>query len=284
MKNKIIRVVHFWDSILFKLSNFAQYFIYLGSFYRIKLHLKKNTKLSGRHKGERCFILLNGPSLLDLDLSKIRDEQVFCVNHFWTSEHYQTVKPNYYLASDTSFFSEEFYSEEDNYLKKILTLTKQDGASCIFPMSYLKLLGSNKLDEHVYVTYSKHKPTGNKIRSSLSSLSSTFSTVSLFAINAAIDMGFSEIYLLGYELPPWKGGLMPHAHVNTASELSTEDKLVSDDDMFTQVGLHWQYYQAQLENYYLAKHADRLGVSIYNCNSSSFVRAFDFVNYNDLHG
>ena len=112
MKNKIIRVVHFWDSILFKLSNFAQYFIYLGSFYRIKLHLKKNTKLSGRHKGERCFILLNGPSLLDLDLSKIRDEQVFCVNHFWTSEHYQTVKPNYYLASDTSFFLRNFTAKK----------------------------------------------------------------------------------------------------------------------------------------------------------------------------
>lgn len=280
IKNKIMRTIEFWDSLLFRISNFFQYFIYIVKYFRLKKFLKKNINLSNAHKDEKCFILLNGPSLLDHDLSKLEHEQVFCVNHFWNSNQYNIVKPNYYIAADTSFFSKDNVTENDNYIDKILDLTK-NSAKCIFPSSYLELLGNNNLPEHVYITYSKHKSTMTSIRSDLSSISSVFSTVSLYAINNAIGMGFSKIYLLGYDLPPWKGGLMPHAHENTIHELKTEARLIGDEDMFTQCSLHWMYYQAQLENYYLSIHAKKMGVEIYNCSKNSFVRAFKYSNFDD---
>lgn len=282
MSNKIIKSVELWDSLLFTISNIHQYLIYLLKYWTIKKHLKKNTVLINKHKNEKCFIVLNGPSLLDNDLSILKDEQVLCVNHFWNSHLYDIVKPNYYLASDSHFFDKSNLNEDNNYIQKILDITKKDNATCIFKDNYLDIIGRNELPSNVHVTYSKHKSTKHSVKSNLVGMSSVFSTVALYAINVAIAMGFSKIYLLGYELPPWKGGLMPHAQKNTKYQLKVESELVGNEDMMSQAGLHWTYYQAQIENYYLSFHAKRLGVEIYNCNKKSFVRAFKFVNYKEI--
>lgn len=280
-KNLVIKVVQFWDGILFKISNFFQHIIFFLKILSLRSFLRKNINLKDLHKGEECFILMNGPSLLNHDLTRLKDKQVFCVNHFWSSDLFTVVKPNYYLASDTSFFAKENLTE-DNYIEKIVRMTQKDNAKCIFPHRFIEATDRKSVPENVYLTYSKHKPTSSKIRSDLSSLSSVFSTVSLYAINAAIGMGFSKIYLLGYDLPPWKGGLMPHAHENTDHEKKTEARLVGDEDTFTQTSLHWMYYQAQLENYYMASHARKIGVDIFNCSEESFVRAFKYINFNDI--
>ena len=282
MKNKGMYTVELWDSLLFKIHNIFQNCIFWTSYFKLRTVLKKNEDFTDSHLGERCFIVLNGPSLLDLDVSKLVDETVFCVNHFWNSDLYSVVRPNYYLACDTQFFANHDSNNPESHLNNILKYT-QNSAKCIFSSHYLESLGrSSVLPDNVYVTYSKHKATMGTVKTKLSSISSGFSTVALFAMNAALDMGFKEIYLLGYELPPWKGGLMPHAHKNTAAELQVEKNLTEDEDMYSQIALHWQYYQAQLENYYIASEAKKRNVRIYNCNAKSFVKAFDFVRYEDL--
>ena len=40
------------------------------------------------HKGERCFIIGNGPSLNKLDLSKIKDEYTFGVNAIYLNHRF----------------------------------------------------------------------------------------------------------------------------------------------------------------------------------------------------
>lgn len=283
MKNKNILAITFWDNILFNLHNLFQTIRYIYFLSRHKLtYLNRNKKLYKIHSGERCFILMNAPSLLDFDLSLLKNEKVICMNHFWASDKYEIVNPDYYVASDTHFFFKEYYEKENNYLDKIIDLTERSGAKCIFPSAYLNLRKLNNLEEHVFVTYSKHKPNYNFIKHNLASLSSNFGSVSLFAINAAIYMGFSEIYLLGYELPPWKNGLMPHAHKNTEEELITEKRLTSDENMFSQISLHWQYYQVQYENYLIARKAKKRNILIYNCTNNTYVKAFKHKDFNQL--
>ena len=44
---------------------------------------EKMKSLENKFKGERCFIIGNGPSLNELDLNKIKDEYAFGVNAFF---------------------------------------------------------------------------------------------------------------------------------------------------------------------------------------------------------
>lgn len=282
MNKNNFRAVEFWDNLLFSAYNTSRYFAYLCKSTASRELLRKNQALKCKHEGERCFIVLNAPSLSDHDLERLKDEIVMCVNHFYASGLYETIHPNYYMAFDTSFFSEKKTEGERDHLEKILQITRENGANCIFPTRFLDADRDFTVPDNVFITYSKHKPTKSCVRSNLAGFSSAYSTVSLYAMSAAIYMGFKEIYLLGYQLPPWTGGLMPHIHQNTKAELKIERRLVGDKSKHVQVGLHWQYYQAQLENYYMASHARRLGAEIYNCTQDTYIHAFSYKDYEKI--
>lgn len=283
--NKIkFSAIELWNNLFFSAYNTAGYCAYICQMSALRELLNKNRALKSKHEGERCFIVLNAPSITDHDLEKLRFEHVLCVNHFYASGLYDTVCPSYYLACDTSFFSVNTREGEENHLREILRLTRENGAKCIFPSRFLGEDRDASVPENVFITYSKHKPTKRSIRLNMAGFSSAYSTVSLYAMSAALYMGFKKIYLLGYQLPPWKGGLMPHVHQNTEEELKTETRLVGDKSKHVQVGLHWQYYQAQLENYYMSAHAKRLGTEIYNCTQDTFVHAFPYNDFDKIFG
>ena len=71
----------------------------------IRKEMLRNKKLNNVHKGKRCFILGNGPSLKHYDLSKLSEEYVFTVNNMMTTENFKIVKPNFHLFFDPKFFS-----------------------------------------------------------------------------------------------------------------------------------------------------------------------------------
>src|ERR1043165_2706228 len=45
--------------------------------------IKRLTELKDIHNGKRAFIIGNGPSLKQMDLSKLRNEITFCMNRFY---------------------------------------------------------------------------------------------------------------------------------------------------------------------------------------------------------
>src|SRR5215813_9647341 len=45
--------------------------------------IRRLTELKNIHKGKRAFIIGNGPSLKQTDLSKLRNEITFCMNRFY---------------------------------------------------------------------------------------------------------------------------------------------------------------------------------------------------------
>lgn len=269
---KKIQIIETWDIVLFKIYNFIQYIYYALFYFNIKKVIYKNLQLKGLHEGERCFILFGGTSLKDVDLSAIKNKTTFCVNHFYKTEEFDVVNPNYYCATDSHIFSKE---NKENYIKDIVEKTK-GSAKCIFSQKAIPL---NIQDDHVYISYSKHKPTKNYIRSDLASISSNFGSISMFTINCAIYMGFKEIYLLGYDFPP---GNMPHFYKESPIESSWRNKRLRQNEKYEVCERHWQYAQAQFENYYLAEYAVKKGVKIYNCNPGSNVRAFEFKTINEV--
>src|SRR5437870_4954347 len=57
------------------------------------------------HRGKRCFILGNGPSLKQQDLSLLRDEHVFVTNWFVLQEEFQKLRHSYLCVSDPHFWN-----------------------------------------------------------------------------------------------------------------------------------------------------------------------------------
>jgi hypothetical protein len=66
-------------------------------------YLERRWKLGpfrGRHRGERCFVVGNGPSLLISDLDKLKSEVSFAANKIYLAFDKTTWRPNYYVVED----------------------------------------------------------------------------------------------------------------------------------------------------------------------------------------
>lgn len=62
---------------------------------------EKIRKFHNKHKGERCFIIGNGPSLNKLDLSKLDNEITFGVNGIFYKTKEMGLRPTYYVVEDS---------------------------------------------------------------------------------------------------------------------------------------------------------------------------------------
>ncbi len=264
-------IIEIWDTIAYVVINIIQRSIYYSKYLKIKKYLKKNKELRDKHKGKRCFIVLNGPSLNNYDLSKLSDEYVFCTNYFYQSEKVDVIKPNYYCIADNGFFKNQHVKKHLEELE-----SKCHYSNFIFNNGYLDKF---KIKDNIFLTYNKHMPNLLGIKNNLCSLSSGFISVSLFAINVAIFMGFKNIYLLGYDFEP---GIFKHFYQE--SDFEKKAKQVQKKEILKNdvCGKHWQYSQAQYQNYYLQNLASKKGVVIYNCNEESNVRSFPFIDYPPL--
>ncbi len=62
--------------------------------------LAKNHHLKRLHAGKRCFIVGNGPSLREQDISKLGDEVTMVVSSFHRHPDAKAVRPDYWLMAD----------------------------------------------------------------------------------------------------------------------------------------------------------------------------------------
>lgn len=270
----ISNIIENWDTVAFVGYNMLAKLLYLGRYPKYRKYLKTNKELKDKHKGKRCFIVLNGPSLNNYDLSAISDEYVFCTNYFFQSDYFNIIKPDYYCITDSACFSPDIKEDSDIYIKKVLQCAKD--SKFIFNIRYLDNFNP---DKDIYLTYAKHMPSKLKIKSDLSKMSSNFISVSLYAVNAAIFMGFSEIYMLGYDFEP---GILKHFYKDSETEAKMSEEQRNEVLKDAICGRYWQYSIAQYQNYYIQKYAEKKGVSIFNCNENSCVRSFPFIKYDGL--
>lgn len=65
--------------------------------------LRANQKLMGRHQGERCFILANGPSVKGLDLSLLEGETVITVSNGYLHSDFGKFRPRYHCVPQITY-------------------------------------------------------------------------------------------------------------------------------------------------------------------------------------
>ena len=164
--------------------------------------IKKNKKFKNLHLGKRCFILGNGPSLKEHDLSILANEYVFTVNQIMRHPDFQKLKTNYHFWADPIFFDINEDNPEDiellNVMKSINTMDNKP--QCFFPIEQMDFVERFKLNYSLNVNYFRIKlPFYNKYKKKIDFTKNVpgFGTVVQWAIIMAIYMGFKEIYLLG---------------------------------------------------------------------------------------
>ena len=145
------------------------------------------------HKGKRCFIIGNGPSLTAKDLTLISDEYSFAANRIFYMFDKTNWRPTYYCAQDEVVI--------DDIIRDFDTMLNQSRKLFLISGCY------NKVDQIVRdsnnaLFFYAHYGSAHKVREfsdDISKFISGGSTVTYSAIQIAVYMGFSEIYLLGVD-------------------------------------------------------------------------------------
>jgi hypothetical protein len=142
------------------------------------------TVLKDFHRGERCFIIGNGPSLRQTDLSKLRDEYTFGLNRIYLLFP-ELGFPTTYLVTVNWLVLEQCADE-------ILALP----TTRFFPWRFRRYIDPAKLSNTIFIQtdQSKHVFTRDARK-----LLWAGATVTNIAMQLAFFMGFKKVILVGVD-------------------------------------------------------------------------------------
>ena len=157
------------------------------------------TKLKDIYKGERCFVLGNAQSLLRHDLLKLQNEKTFVTNYFPLHPQFDDIKPTFYCMHDVWEYWED--SELGSQTYNELT-TKSLRTIKFFPNSFRKKLKELFPSHNIYYLDTGGPPIWRigKVKLDISaSMMIGGSIITDFCLPIAFYMGFSRIYLIGFD-------------------------------------------------------------------------------------
>ncbi len=149
--------------------------------------------LKEKYRGNRCFIIGNGPSLKASDLDMIAGEFSFGANKIYNIYDKTTWRPTFYICMDSMSIAEEIANESDKIQADYCFINWQqhkcfEGDTRIYfcnanPRYVINIWGDDN------VTFS----------TDCARVIDNARTVTYTAIQLAAYMGFNEIYLLGVD-------------------------------------------------------------------------------------
>jgi len=222
------------------------------------------------HKGKRCFIIGNGPSLLASDLDKLKDEITFASNRIYLMFDKSKWRPSYYAISD-HYVLKESYKEINAKIECPIFYAH----GSIYELENFNMKNGYfySLDYRVfYQPFQFVKPTFSEEPFILTS----GSTITYDCLQLAAYMGFSEIYLLG----------MDH---NYKVMVGKNGKLVTDgvEDHFTATYISATVFPFRIDIVDSAftvarEYAETHGIKIRNATRGGKLEIFERVDFDSL--
>lgn len=215
--------------------------------------------LKGKYAGKRCFILCTGPSLTISDLELLENEYTFGMNSICLIHDKTNWKPDFFAVQDRAVFEK---------LKDIMLTT--DNGMVFVPYVYKKkynlpndwvyfhICGAyhlNLMQEDKYFT----KVSDNAYARIYDGYSVTFAAMQL-----AMYMGFTELYLLGADCGSSnnKEHFLEHGHMGSRIDDTRQRLFVSYDAT--------------------KKFAEAHGVKIYNVTRGGYLEIYQRVKLEDV--
>jgi hypothetical protein len=146
-----------------------------------------------RHKGERCFLIGNGPSLAELDLTQLRGEVAFTVNRGYLAARVGLPRTPYYIITDPLTYQP--YLAEVRRAPVGLRFYRAD----VFDLP--EYIDAPDREPAIRVPFHR-TPTMDEGHFAEDATHGVFRgfTVLLDAAQLAFMMGCSEVYLIGCDL------------------------------------------------------------------------------------
>ena len=247
--------------------------------------LKKNIKFKNVHRGERCFILGSGYSILTQDLARLKDEIVITQNHFHSHKDIKAIHPNYHVVIP-KFHPSEYDQDWVDWIQEMETT---------LPPDTTYFFGSNTrnlIDEKTglsartyYINTGFHAICLHHAKTKITKRIMNIPTVITQCITIALYMGFSKIYLMGFDLDQifqlskGRDSVRFYGHsqiTRNDAEKNVEDKYASNGfDYFNQ----WMIWQQLI---LLREYAEENNIEIVNAANGGVLNVFKRENYNEI--
>jgi len=152
-------------------------------------HLKSNQRLKkyqNLYNGKRCFVIGNGPSLKNTDLSLLKDEFTFGMNRIYLAFEEWGFQTSF-LVSVNDLVIEQCRNDFNGLAMPKFVSWRSKGL--LFPES--------QPDPNTYFLYTTY--TGPKFNNRITGRFWEGATVTYICLQLAFCMGFSEVYLIGVD-------------------------------------------------------------------------------------
>lgn len=237
--------------------------------YQLSDDSKYIKTLKDRYKGQRCFIIGNGPSLRISDLERLSSEITFSANRIYKIFEKTNWRPSFYLAVDPNFIRSSWKELDDYNLKEMFL-----GTDLSFDMSQFKNKAT-RIFEYTKFKINKWNDLTANVSEDVSKYFSVGYTVTFTSIQMAIFMGFKEIYLLGVDFS--------YSSVRDINGKIHNDNTVKDyffGEKFTETV---QSYYSSLHAYKEAKdYCDKHDIRIVNLTRGGKLEVFERADFDQI--
>jgi hypothetical protein len=160
-----------------RIPDLIWYFAPLGFSLRNRRNIERYKDI---HKGKRCFIIANGPSLKKINFDLLKDEITIGMNRIYLMEKENGFKPTYLVCTDIKFQLNQFLEEYEN----------------IFIPCFYNWTARNIFSKKKNQMFLLHRLNPNFFANIKNGFGCT-NSVAYVTIQLAYYMGCTEIYIIG---------------------------------------------------------------------------------------
>jgi hypothetical protein len=242
--------------------------------------LLRNKIYKSIHKGERCFIVGNAPSINQLDLSLLQGEIVFSVSSGYHHPLYRDYAPRYHCVAPltyTHIFTEQIAIDWFREMHASIGTAELFLAIQEYPLVLRHNLFSKR---HVsYLVLCKDMNV-SKIKIDLSDFVYGIQSVPIMTLQIALYMDFSKIYLIGCDHDTLRTGTYTYFYEPTV--LKGKDSGV-DAMNRTSFGNELDCTYRLFQQYRCIQHfANSVGCEIFNASPAGVLDVFERVHFSSL--
>ena len=263
LDKKDLTVSRFVNALIRRVVGLKYILVYNMPFEFSKRNKERLNGFKDIHKGKRCFIVANGPSLKKIDLSLLKNEITIGMNRIYLMKEVNGFVPNYLACIDKNSQIEQFYDELDEL-----------DMPCFFNYDMHKYFSKK---ENQYFVKEKFSPDFSK--DIVNDPCGNGKTVTYTCMQIAYYMGFSEVYLIGKDHSYNTG---EKAGKRIESDGKEENHFIKG---YYRPGQKWDApdYKSEEFAYRLAKDTyEQDGLSIMDATVGGKLTVFEKVNFDKL--
>jgi len=148
---------------------------------RYRASIKRMRTLKDKHKGERCFIIGNGPSIKNTDLSLLKDERTFGLNRIYLLFDQIGFPTTYFVSVNKLVIEQCAHDIESLPCPKFVSWNSRDSINFTKDMMFLH----SRPEVTFYADITKGVWEG--------------ATVTYVAMQVAYHLGFDKVILIGVD-------------------------------------------------------------------------------------